>query len=61
MKVEEVIKLLKQDGWYQSAMKGSHRHFKHPVKTGKVTVAGLPSKDLAPKTVRSIFKQAQLL
>ncbi|MDO8350437.1 MAG: type II toxin-antitoxin system HicA family toxin [Gallionella sp.] len=39
---------------------GSHRQFKHPVKSGRVTVAGKPSDDLAPGTLGSILKQASL-
>ncbi|WP_373524921.1 type II toxin-antitoxin system HicA family toxin [Nostoc sp.] len=29
MKVREVIKRLKADGWYLDRNKGSHRQFKH--------------------------------
>ena len=50
--------MLRKDGWGQVAMKGSHRQFKHPVKTGRVTVAGKPSDDVAPGTFNSILKQA---
>ncbi|RIK10764.1 MAG: addiction module toxin, HicA family [Acidobacteria bacterium] len=60
MKVREVIKLLERDGWYQVAMRGSHRQFKNTRKPGRVTVAGSPSDDLAPGTLNSILKQAQL-
>jgi predicted RNA binding protein YcfA (HicA-like mRNA interferase family) len=42
MKVRDVLKLLKNDGWYLVATEGSHRHFKHVTKTGRVTVAGKP-------------------
>lgn len=60
MKVREVIKLIEKDGWYLVATKGSHRQYKHPSKPGRVTIAGHPSHDLAPGTLNSIFKQAQL-
>jgi len=40
--------------------KGSHRHFEHPLKPGKVTVAGKPGQDLPEKTLGSILKQAGL-
>jgi predicted RNA binding protein YcfA (HicA-like mRNA interferase family) len=40
--------------------RGSHRQFKHPTKSGLVTIAGKPSDDLAPGTLNSILKQAQL-
>ncbi len=60
MKVNEVLALLKKDGWYLIATRGSHRQFKHPVKSGRVTVAGKLSDDLAPGTLNSIIKQAAL-
>jgi len=60
MKIAEVLDLLKRDGWYLAATKGSHRQYKHPTKHGRVTVAGKPSDDLAPGTLNSIFKQASL-
>ena len=60
MKVNEVLAMLKADGWYLAVTRGSHRQFKHSVKSGRVTVPGKPSDDLAPGTLNSIFKQAQL-
>jgi predicted RNA binding protein YcfA (HicA-like mRNA interferase family) len=60
MKVRDVIKLIEADGWYQVAMKGSHRQYKHPIKPGRVTVAGHPSKEVPPRTLSSILKQSQL-
>ena len=60
MKVREVLKLLNDDGWYQVVTRGSHRQLRHPVKTGRVTVAGKPSDDLPPGTLNSILKQAGL-
>lgn len=60
MKISEVLRILKNDGWYLVATRGSHRQFKHVFKTGRVTVAGKPSDDLAPDTLKSIFKQAKL-
>jgi predicted RNA binding protein YcfA (HicA-like mRNA interferase family) len=60
MKIRDVIKLLKKDGWYLSRTRGSHRQYKHPSKSGLITIAGKPSDDLAPGTLNSIFKQAGL-
>lgn len=60
MKVGEVIKLLEDDRWYLAAVRGSHRQFKHPIKAGRVTVAGKLSADLHPKTQASILRQAGL-
>ena len=60
MKAREVIKLIQSDGWYLINTKGSHRHFKHPTKTGVVTVPGAMSDEVAPGTLRSIYRQAGL-
>jgi len=60
MKVREAMRLIEQDGWYLVATRGSHRQYKHPLKPGRVTVAGKPSNDLAPGTLNSILKQAGL-
>ena len=60
MKVRDIIRRLEVDGWRLIVTKGSHRQYKHPTKPGRVTVAGHPSHDLAPGTLSSILKQAQL-
>ena len=60
MKVRDILKLIEADGWYRVPAKGSHRQYKHPAKPGRVTIAGHPSHDLAPGTLNSILKQAQL-
>jgi len=60
MKVSEVLRLLHEDGWYLVVTRGSHRQFKHPIKPGRVTVAGNPGEDLAAGTLNSILKQAGL-
>ena len=59
MKSREVIAAIEADGWVQVATSGSHRHFKHATKPGKVTVPH-PRKDVPTGTLRSIFKQAGL-
>jgi len=60
MKVREMIRILEQAGWYLVRTKGSHRQFKHPNKSGTVTIAGKSSLDLPPGTLSSILKQAGL-
>jgi predicted RNA binding protein YcfA (HicA-like mRNA interferase family) len=60
IKVRDVVRRLIDDGWVQVSQKGSHRHFKHPSKRGKVTVPGKPSDDLPEGTYRSILRQAGL-
>jgi predicted RNA binding protein YcfA (HicA-like mRNA interferase family) len=62
MKISEILAMLKDDGWYLVATKGSHRQFKHPSKPSRVTVPGKPSDEIALGTKlgtkNSIFKQA---
>jgi predicted RNA binding protein YcfA (HicA-like mRNA interferase family) len=60
MKVKDAIRLLEREGWLLVATRGSHRQYKHPVRSGRVTVAGKPSDDLAPGTLNSILKQSGL-
>jgi predicted RNA binding protein YcfA (HicA-like mRNA interferase family) len=60
MKVREIIRLIKQDGWYSIRSSGGHRQFKHATKPGRVTVSGKMSHDIAPGTLKSILRQAGL-
>ncbi len=60
MKVRDANRTIEADGWHQVATRGSHRQFKHPTKSGRVTIAGKPGDDLAPGTWNSIQKQAGL-
>jgi len=59
MNSKELIKLIKQDGWYIVRVRGSHNQFKHPKKPGTVTIPH-PKKDFPKKTIKSILKQAGL-
>jgi predicted RNA binding protein YcfA (HicA-like mRNA interferase family) len=61
MKVRDLIRLVEKDGWVHIATRGSHRQFKHPVKPGRVTIAGKPSDDVAPGTLNSVMKQAGMV
>ena len=60
MKVRDVLRLLRDDGWYLIITEGSHRQFKHATRPGRVTVAGKPSDEVRPGTLNSILKQAGL-
>ena len=61
MKVRDIISLLNKDGWFEVRQKGSHKQYKHSVKKGLVTIASHKmSDDVAPGTLDSILKQAQL-
>ena len=56
----EIIKLNEDDGWYLVTTVGSHRQYKHPLKRGRVTIAGKLSAELPPGTERSVLRQAGL-
>jgi predicted RNA binding protein YcfA (HicA-like mRNA interferase family) len=60
VKVRDVLKMLRSDGWVLRNQEGSHRQFIHPEKPGKVTVAGHESDEVPPKTLKSIMKQADI-
>jgi predicted RNA binding protein YcfA (HicA-like mRNA interferase family) len=60
MKVSVMLRILRDDGWYLAATRGSHRQYKHPSKPGRVTVPGRVGDDLAIGTLNSILKQAGL-
>lgn len=58
MKIREITEIIKKDGLYKVAQKGSHKQFKHLIKTGRVTIAGNPGDDIATGTLNSVLKQA---
>jgi predicted RNA binding protein YcfA (HicA-like mRNA interferase family) len=60
VKVRDVLKLLEEDGWFLIRTRGSQRQYKHPTKTGLVTLPGKAGDDLAAGTLNSILKQARL-
>ncbi len=59
MKSADVIRLLKEAGWVEVRVKGSHHQFKHPDKATLVTVPH-PKKDIPIGTVHNILKAAGL-
>jgi predicted RNA binding protein YcfA (HicA-like mRNA interferase family) len=52
--------MLKRDGWELVVTRGSHRQFKHPFKSGRVTVSGNLGDDMPKGTLASVTKQAGL-
>ena len=61
MKAKEIIKKIESDGWYLARQKGSHKQYKHKSKKGLVTIAAHKlSDEIAPGTLNSILKQAQI-
>ena len=59
MKFREIEKIITADGWKFKNAKGSHHHYIHPTKPGKVTIPNHPG-DIAPQIVKQILKQAGL-
>ena len=61
MSSREVIRRLLDDGWEEVLPRtpGSHRHFRHPVKKGRVTVQH-PAKDIPIGTLKEIERQSGL-
>jgi predicted RNA binding protein YcfA (HicA-like mRNA interferase family) len=64
MKAADLIKKLKEDGWFEVRQSGSHKIFEH---AEKQTVSGFPltvpfhgAKDLRIGTLNSILKDAGL-
>ena len=60
VKVRDAIRMIEEDGWEIVRTRGSHRQYKHPVKSGRVPIAGQGRDDLNPKTWNSILRQAGL-
>ncbi len=61
MTPREMESRIKADNWFLVKVEGSHHHYKHPTKPGKVTIPfHKQPKDLDRKTVNSILKQAGL-
>jgi predicted RNA binding protein YcfA (HicA-like mRNA interferase family) len=56
---KDLLDMLIKDGWVLKNQRGSHVQMVHPSKPGKVTVLH-PRRDLNPKTVKSILRQAGL-
>jgi len=59
MKSRDIIAAIEADGWVHVGTSGSHHHYKHSVKPGKVTVPH-PRTYIPIGTLRSLFKQAGL-
>lgn len=55
---KEVEKILLTDGWYEVKGKGGHKQYKHPVKSGKVTLSLHTGKKLSVSDIKSIERQS---
>lgn len=54
---KEMERIILNDGWIFKNQEGSHRHFVHPTKSGKVTIP-FHCKELSKIVEKSIRKQA---
>jgi predicted RNA binding protein YcfA (HicA-like mRNA interferase family) len=59
MHSRRLIRQLLDDGWYLHRVRGSHHQFRHPTKTGVVTVPH-PRRDIPMGTLKDIERQAKL-
>jgi predicted RNA binding protein YcfA (HicA-like mRNA interferase family) len=59
MKFRELENVILADGWQYKNTTGSHNHYIHPVKSGKVTIPNHKG-DIPKGVVQSIYKQAGL-
>jgi predicted RNA binding protein YcfA (HicA-like mRNA interferase family) len=57
---QELVRILEADGWYKTGQKGSHRHFRHPVKAGLLIVPVHSGKEIGKGLLHSILKKAGL-
>ena len=57
MKVKELLRFLKRDGWVEKEQKGSHLQLVHSSKKGKVTLP-VHGGDIPKGTLNAIMKQA---
>ena len=58
--LERIVELfVLDDGWFLNDVRGSHHQYKHPTKSGKVTIPNHRG-DIPLRVVNSILKQAGL-
>lgn len=60
MKVEAILQILQDDGWFIIEKRGSFRQYKHPHKKGRITITGNLNYDFDSDSIDSIMLQAGL-
>jgi predicted RNA binding protein YcfA (HicA-like mRNA interferase family) len=62
VKYRDLVKIIRDDGWYLERTVGSHQQYRHATKPGTVTVpaGGKAARDVPPGTLNSILRQAGL-
>jgi len=59
MNFKELEKMIKADGWRLKNVRGSHHHYVHPLKPGKVSIP-CHKGDIEIKTVNSVLRKSGL-
>ncbi len=57
---KQLIRKLKEHGYVLYASEGSHQHFIHPQKPGKVTIPVHAGKIIGPGLLKAILRQLKL-
>ncbi|MDP4207662.1 MAG: type II toxin-antitoxin system HicA family toxin [Bacteroidota bacterium] len=57
MKYSELLRILKQNGWYEARQSGSHVIMKHKEKSGSITVPNHGSDEVKKGLLQAILKQ----
>lgn len=57
---KQLIKKLTAHGYILAGVQGSHHHFVHPQRPGKVTIPVHPGKIIGPGLLKAILKQLRL-
>jgi predicted RNA binding protein YcfA (HicA-like mRNA interferase family) len=60
MKCSDLLRILKNDGWYVVSQKGSHIRLAHPLKTGTIIFPFHGSSEMAKGMEKKIRKLAGL-
>ena len=60
MKVSEILKILKKDGWYLFRNGKKHDLYRHPTKNGQIPIPRHQSQELKTGTKNAIMKDVGL-
>ena len=58
MKVDELIKQLKKDGWFEVRQSGSHKIYKHASKKETLSIPYHKGKEIPTGTLKAIMGKA---
>lgn len=61
MKIDELVRKLVKDGWFEVRQTGSHKIFKHITKEGSLSIPYHRGKEVPTGTLKAILKKAGIL